>query len=312
MAELHFEHRPVLLDACIEGLNIKPDGCYLDGTVGGAGHSAAIAARLTTGRLFCIDKDPEAIAAATARLGIFPTVKIMQGDFRDARTQLGLVDGQLDGALLDLGVSSHQLDRAERGFSYHNEGALDMRMSRQGQSAADLINALPWQQLADILRRYGEEPYAGPIARKIEAARATRPITTTLELGEIVASALPPAVRRKEKHPARRTFQALRIAVNDELGALEEGLEEIFKLLAPRGRFCVITFHSLEDRIVKQFFAALQTGCTCPPDFPQCVCGKSARAKAVTRRPITASEEECGANRRARSAKLRIVEKEQT
>ena len=309
MAE-QFEHRPVLPEACIEGLNIKPDGCYLDGTVGGAGHAAAIAARLTTGRLYCIDKDPEAVAAATARLGDFLTAKVIQGDFRGARKVLGLADGQLDGALLDLGVSSHQLDSAERGFSYHQAGALDMRMSRQGQSAADLVNTLPWPQLADLLRRYGEEPYAGPIARKIEASRAVGPIMTTVELSEIVVSALPPSVRRKEKHPARRTFQALRIAVNDELGALEEGLKEIFELLAPGGRFCVITFHSLEDRIVKQFFAALQTGCTCPPDFPQCVCGNRARAKGITKHPITASDEECAANRRARSAKLRIVEKE--
>ncbi len=304
-----FAHIPVLLGECIKYLDIKPDGVYLDGTAGGAGHSSEIAKRLKGGRLFSLDKDPEAVAAATERLRPFGCACVIEGDFRDVKTLLaGRADG-LDGALLDLGVSSHQLDDPGRGFSYSREGALDMRMSSRGQSAADLVNTLDEQQLASIIREYGEEPCAHLIARKIVSERQKGRIETTSQLGETVISALPPPVRRKEKHPARRTFQALRIAVNDELGALSEGLEGIFELLRPGGRFCVITFHSLEDRVVKRFFADKAQGCVCPPDFPVCVCGRTPSATIVTRKPLEASEDELASNRRARSAKLRVLEK---
>lgn len=309
MDDINFEHRPVLLDECIEGLHIKSDGVYFDGTVGGAGHSREIANRLKTGKLYCTDKDAEAVLAASKNLKEFQYVTVAEGDYKDARSIFGFEDGSLDGVLLDLGVSSYQLDSAERGFSYNKEGLLDMRMSKSGQSAADLVNTLSWQQLADIIREYGEEPNAAAIARKIVYKREESPITSTLCLSDTIVSAVPASVRRKEKHPARRTFQALRIAVNDELEVLKEGLRDIFELLAPKGRFCVITFHSLEDRIVKQFFAELQRGCVCPPDFPQCVCQKRERAKGITRKPVTASQQECSQNRRSRSAKLRIVEK---
>ena len=308
MAE--FEHVPVLLDQTIEGLNIKKDGIYLDGTVGGAGHSSEIASRLSeSGRLFCLDKDPEAIAAAGERLKNFGNVSIIQADFRDALQVLTEYSGRIDGALLDLGVSSHQLDTPERGFSYSHEGALDMRMSDSGQTAADIVNTASFEELCRILRDYGEERYAAQIADKIIRARQDQWIDSTIQLSEIIASALPPAVRRKEKHPARKSFQAIRIAVNDEMNALEEGLEGIFELLAPGGRFCVITFHSIEDRIVKQFFNKKMTGCTCPPEFPVCVCGGKPKARSVTRKPVTADESELDENRRSRSAKLRIIEK---
>lgn len=309
MNELNFEHKPVLLYECLEGLRIKPDGIYLDGTAGGAGHSSEIAKRLIGGRLYSIDKDDDAIATATERLERFPYATVIKGDYKDAKKLLAGKTDRLDGALLDLGVSSFQLDSAERGFSYNKEGMLDMRMSKQGISAKDLVNTLSWQELADILREYGEEQNAALIAKKIVKARETTVIETTTQLTEIVTSALPAAVRRKEKHPARQTFQALRIAVNNELDVLREGLENIFEMLSPGGRFCVITFHSLEDRIVKKFFASLEEGCTCPKDLPICVCGNKPKAKAVTRKPITASDEECEGNRRARSAKLRIIEK---
>lgn len=310
MEHREFSHLPVLLQECTQGLDIRPDGSYLDGTVGGGGHAYEVAQRLGAGgRLYCIDRDLQAVAAAAQRLKTFRNVTVAEGNYRDAAELLGLAPETLDGALLDLGVSSFQLDTAERGFSYNKDGALDMRMGREGETAADLVNTLTWQQLADILREYGEEPNAGLIARKIDAARQQQPITTTAQLTEIITSALPAAVRRKDKNPARRAFQALRIAVNDELGALREGLDSIFQLLKPGGRFCVITFHSLEDRIAKQYFASLQQGCTCPPDFPVCVCGKEPRAKAVTKKPIVASQEEQQDNRRARSAKLRIIQK---
>ena len=304
-----FSHLPVLLNECIEGLNIRPDGVYLDGTAGGAGHSCEIARQLTTGKLFAIDRDPDAIAAATERLAPYPCARVIEGNFSDAKSLLeGLCDG-IDGALLDLGVSSHQLDCAERGFSYMHDGALDMRMSQSGRSAADIVNELGAVELMQILRDYGEEPYAKAIANRIVAARENEPITTTTQLAEIVASALPAAVRRKDKNPSRRTFQALRIAVNDELGSLSEGLEQIFSMLNPGGRFCIITFHSLEDRIVKHFFADKATGCTCPPDFPVCVCGRKPQCTLITHKPIVADENECESNRRSRSAKLRIIEK---
>lgn len=308
MAE--FEHIPVLLNEVIDGLNIHPDGIYMDGTVGGGGHSFEIASRLSAeGRLFCFDKDPEAIEAAGQRLSPFPNVKIIRSDFRDAGMALEDWKGKVNGALLDLGVSSHQLDVAERGFSYAKEGKLDMRMSDSGMTAADAVNTLSFEELCRILRDYGDENFAPQIANRIIKRREVQPFETTTDLSDVVVSAFPPAVRRKEKHPAKKTFQALRIYVNDEMGALEEGLDAIFDLLAPGGRFCVITFHSIEDRLVKQYFAKLQQGCTCPPEFPVCVCGNKEKAKAVTRKPIIAGETEMETNRRARSAKLRIIEK---
>ena len=308
MAE--FEHIPVLLNEVIEGLNIGSNGLYIDGTVGGAGHSYEIARRLgPDGRLYCFDKDPEAIEAASDRLKQFPNVQVIRSDFRDAGMVLTYLKGKINGALLDLGVSSHQLDVAERGFSYSKEGNLDMRMSESGMTAADAVNTLPYEELYRILREYGEERYAAQIAHRIVARREQKEFTTTTDLSDVIISAFPPAVRRKEKHPAKKTFQALRIYVNDEMGALEEGLNSIFELLAPKGRFCVITFHSIEDRIVKQFFAKLQQGCICPPEFPVCVCGNKEKAIAITKKPIIASESETEQNRRSRSAKLRIIEK---
>lgn len=306
---ISFSHVSVLLAECIEGLAIRPDGIYLDGTAGGAGHSKEIAKRLTTGRLYALDQDPDAVAVATERLQGLPAT-VIRSNFRNAKQaleQAGLP--ALNGVLLDLGVSSHQLDARERGFSYLGDAPLDMRMSQSGPTAADLVNSLSREELARILKEYGEEPYAWQIAGKIVTARESAQITTTSRLAEVIVSAFPPAVRRKEKNPARRSFQALRIAVNGELDALSEGLDALFDLLAPGGRFCIITFHSLEDRLVKQRFRSWCTACTCPPEFPVCVCGGVAKAKQITRKPIEASEEELAVNRRSRSAKLRIIEK---
>ena len=306
---LHFEHIPILLDACLEGLALREDGIYLDGTAGGAGHSRAIASRLTTGRLIALDQDPDAVAAATARLAGLPAT-VVHTNFRFADAALDALDVEkIDGCLLDLGVSSHQLDTGSRGFSYLTDAPLDMRMSQEGPTAADLINSLSREELARILREYGEEPYAWAIAGRIVHVRALQPVETTGQLAEIVASALPPAVRRKEKNPSRKTFQAVRIALNQELDALSEGLDVIFERLAPGGRFCILTFHSLEDRIVKQKFKSWCTACTCPPDYPVCVCGGKARARAITHKPLTADAEEQAVNRRSRSAKLRVIEK---
>lgn len=304
-----FSHVPVLLGPCIEGLAIDPAGTYLDGTAGGAGHSAEIAKRLTIGRLIALDQDPDAVAAATERLKGLPA-QVVRANFRTTAAvleQLGIP--QLNGALLDLGVSSHQLDDAERGFSYHADAPLDMRMSQSGPTAADLVNTRDREELARILREYGEEPHAWQIAGKLVAAREQTPITTTGQLAELIASALPPAERRKHKNPARRSFQAIRIAVNGELDALNEGLDAIFAHLAPGGRLCVITFHSLEDRLVKNKFRRWAQGCTCPPELPVCVCGGHPQAKLITRKPIIADESEQSQNRRSRSAKLRVLEK---
>ncbi len=306
---MEFSHQPVLLQKCLDGLAIKPEGTYLDGTAGGAGHSGAIARRLTTGRLISLDQDPDAIAVATERLAGLPAT-VVQANFRNAPDVLrGLgIDG-LDGALLDLGVSSHQLDDGERGFSYRMDAPLDMRMSQSGPTAADLVNTAGREELARILREYGEEPYAWAIAGRIVSARERQPIQTTLQLADIIASALPPAVRRKDKNPSRRSFQALRIAVNGELDALSEGLDGIFEMLNPGGRFAIITFHSLEDRLVKNRFRQWATACTCPPELPVCVCGGKAKGKLITRKPIEAAARELEENRRSRSAKLRVIEK---
>ena len=306
---MEFHHVPVLLRECLEGLAIDPAGTYLDGTAGGAGHSREIAKHLTTGRLIALDQAPDAVATATERLKGLPAL-VVRANFREAPRvlrELGITS--IQGALLDLGVSSHQLDDAERGFSYHADAPLDMRMSQSGPTAADLVNTLDREELCRILRDYGEEPYAWQIAGKIVAVRAEHPIETTMELAGLVASAVPPAERRKNKNPARRTFQAVRIAVNGELDALNEGLDGIFDNLAPGGRLCVITFHSLEDRLVKNKFRRWAQKCTCPPEFPVCVCGGKAKAKLITRHPIEADADELNENRRSRSAKLRVLEK---
>ena len=307
-----FAHVPVLLEECLEGLAIDPAGIYLDGTAGGAGHSRQIALRLDGekgGRLISLDQDPDAVATARARLAGLPAT-VVQINFRyagQALDELGIA--QINGALLDLGVSSHQLDDAARGFSYRADAPLDMRMSQQGETAADLVNTASREELSRILRDYGEEPYAWQIAGRIVDQRQTAPFETTLQLAEAVASAMPPAQRRKNKNPARRTFQALRIAVNHELDALDEGLDTIFEHLAPGGRLCVITFHSLEDRLVKNKFRRWATACTCPPEFPVCVCGGKAKAKLVNHKPIEAGGQELEENRRSRSARLRVLEK---
>ncbi len=304
-----FEHIPVLLRECLDGLAIRPDGTYLDGTAGGAGHSAEIAKRLHGGRLIALDQDPDAVQAAAQRLAGMPAV-VIHSNFRFADKVLGeLGVTGLDGVLLDLGVSSHQLDDAQRGFSYRKDAPLDMRMSQSGPTAADLVNTQSREELSRILREYGEEPFAWQIAGKIAAEREKEPIRTTARLAWIAASSMPPAERRKDKNPARRTFQALRIAVNGELDALDEGLNVLFDALKPGGRMCVITFHSLEDRLVKQRFRRWATACTCPPELPVCVCGGKARARLIGKKPIEPGEAERAENRRARSAKLRILEK---
>ena len=307
-----FAHVPVLLEECLEGLAIDPAGIYLDGTAGGAGHSRQIALRLDGaqgGRLISLDQDPDVVATARARLAGLPAT-VVQINFRyagQALDELGIP--QINGALLDLGVSSHQLDDAARGFSYRADAPLDMRMSQQGETAADLVNTASREELSRILRDYGEEPYAWQIAGTDPYLRETAPFETTLQLAEAVASAMPPAQRRKNKNPARRTFQALRIAVNHELDALDEGLDTIFEHLAPGGRLCVMTFHSLEDRLVKNKFRRWATACTCPPEFPVCVCGGKAKAKLVNHKPIEAGGQELEENRRSRSARLRVLEK---
>ena len=308
---MEFHHISVLLEETIAALAIRPDGIYVDGTAGGGGHSSRIAQQLTTGRLIALDKDPDAVAAATARLAPYgERAMVLQRDFADVAQVLGeLGIPAVDGILLDLGVSSHQLDTPERGFSYHHDAPLDMRMSQKGLSAYDLVNTMEEKGLAEIIRRYGEEKFAARIAARIVEARRQGPVETTGQLAQIVKEAIPAAARREGGHPAKRTFQALRIAVNDELDNLSRCLDTAFDCLAPGGRFAVITFHSLEDRITKQAFAGYCRGCTCPPDFPVCVCGKKPRARLVTRKPVEASAQELEENNRSRSARLRVIER---
>ena len=297
-----------MLDECIEGLAIKPEGIYVDGTAGGAGHSKEIAKRLTTGRLIAIDRDPEAVKTATERLeGL--NAEVVLSNYDEIRRVLDerRVEGA-DGILLDLGVSSYQLDNAQRGFSYHNDAPLDMRMSSSGMSARDVVNDYTEEMLSQIIFRYGEEKYAKSIARGIVKAREQAPIETTLQLAEIVKNNVPQKARR-EKNPCKKTFQAIRIEVNGELEHLSNALDAAFDCLNVGGRMCVITFHSLEDRLVKQRFLEYCKGCECPPDFPVCVCGKTPRGKLINRKPITASQQELDENLRSRSAKLRIIEK---
>lgn len=308
---MSFEHIPVLFQETIDSLNIKPDGIYIDGTAGGGGHSEAIAKRLgAAGTLLAIDQDPDAIEAVKKRLKDYPNVLVRRGNFSqmDSLAEECGITG-VDGVLMDIGVSSHQLDTAERGFSYHQDAPLDMRMSQQGTSAADLVNTLTWQELARILSQYGEEKSAVRIAKGIVAAREENPITTTLQLAEVVRQSVPAAVRREPGHPARKTFQALRIQVNGELDRLSEGLNAAFSLLKPGGRLAVITFHSLEDRIVKKRMAEWCQGCICPPDFPVCVCGRTPKAELLYKRGLSPSEEELKENPRSRSSRLRVCTK---
>lgn len=305
---MEFAHIPVLLEQCLDGLDIKPDGIYFDGTCGGAGHSREIAKRLTTGMLIGIDRDPDAVAVASERLSGLPA-QVVRGNYSEIKQiadDLGICGA--DGILLDLGVSSYQLDNAERGFSYHNDAPLDMRMSKEGTSARDIVNEYSKEQLTKILYEYGEEKFAPRIAETIIKRRSEKPVETTTELADIVRDSIPAKFRR-DKNPCKKTFQAIRIAVNCEFDHLGRALDEGFELLKPGGRFCIITFHSLEDRIVKQRFAGWCKGCTCPPDFPVCVCGNKPKGKLVCRKPLEASEEELEANPRSRSAKLRIIEK---
>lgn len=301
-------HRPVLLDETLDALAVRPDGTYLDGTAGGGGHSFAIASRLTSGRLIALDQDPDAIKQASARLSGLPAT-VVRENFRfmgRALDNLGI--DTVDGILLDIGVSSHQLDEPERGFSYHHEAPLDMRMSQEGETAADLLMRLSEQELSDIFFRFGEEKFSRRIAASIVNRRESEPITTTLQLAELIKAAYPAAARR-DGHPARRVFQALRIAVNGELDCLNDALDAAFDRLSIGGRLAVITFHSLEDRMVKQRFAEWCTGCTCPKEFPVCVCGNTPRGRLVLRKPAEAGERELAENPRSRSAKLRCIER---
>ncbi len=310
MSEFH--HVSVLLEECIEGLAIKPDGIYVDGTLGGAGHSSRIAALLTTGRHIGIDRDPIALKAAGERLKPWEDrVTLVHSNFCEIKSVLDELNIEgVDGILLDLGVSSPQLDDGGRGFSYMVDAPLDMRMNNEDSlSAHDVVNSWSFEELKKILYEYGEERYAPRIASAICARREAKPIETTLELVEIIRSAMPAAALREKQHPAKRSFQAIRIAVNDELNSVAKVMEDAIPKLNKGGRLAVITFHSLEDRIVKNAMASAAKGCTCPPNFPVCVCGKKPQVKIITRKPIVSGEEELERNPRARSAKLRICEK---
>ena len=310
MSEFH--HVSVLLDECIEGLNIKPDGIYVDGTLGGAGHSYHIAEELTTGRLIGIDRDPVALKAAGERLSPFADrVTLVHSNFcRMGQVLQELGISGVDGILLDLGVSSPQLDDGSRGFSYMTDAPLDMRMDNGDALSADtVVNTWSYEELKRILYDYGEERYATAIAAAIVRKREVSPIRTTLELVDVIRSAMPPAALREKQHPAKRTFQAIRIAVNDELNSVSKAMDAAIPCLNPGGRLAVITFHSLEDRIVKNAMAAAAKGCICPPEFPVCVCGRKPQVTVLTRKPIVSGEEELERNPRARSAKLRICEK---
>ena len=308
-----FVHIPVLFDEVMESLNIDPDGTYVDGTAGGGGHAKGIADRLSAiGRLVAIDQDEEAIEAAGKRLeGSRCRTDIVRGNFRNIRPILRELEiEEVDGILLDIGVSSHQLDEGDRGFSYIKDGPLDMRMDRRNPvTAADIIRNYDEARLAGIIRKYGEERYAGRIAKAIKEALKGREIDTTLELAGIIEKAVPSKAAHSGGSPAMRTFQALRIEVNHELDALEESLDVMIGMLKSGGRLSVITFHSLEDRIVKETFRRNENPCTCPPDFPVCICGKKPTGKCVGRKPVTAGEEEIRNNKRAHSAKLRCFEK---
>lgn len=302
---MEFSHYSVLLSECIDGLDIKPSGIYVDCTGGGGGHSAQIAKRLDGGKLYTFDRDPDAIKVLNERLGSFGCVQVEKANFSQIAD---MVKDECDGVLFDLGVSSYQLDNGERGFSYKLDAPLDMRMSKSGISAYDVVNTYEESEIARILFEYGEEKFSRQIAKNIIKHRQDAPIATTTELAEIISSSLPAAARRA-KNPAKKSFQAIRIEVNKELSSLSDGLDGAFSILKSGGRMCVISFHSLEDRLVKQRFASWCKGCTCPPQFPVCVCGNKPKAKLISRKPILPSDFELGENKRSKSAKLRIIEK---
>ena len=309
---MEFQHRSVLLDECIDALSIRPDGIYLDGTLGGAGHSLEICRRLTTGRLIGVDRDEVALRAAAERLKPFADrVTTVHSNFCEINTILdGLGLDGVDGMLFDLGVSSPQLDDASRGFSYMADAPLDMRMDRdEALTASTVVNEWPQEELRRILYEYGEERYAPQIAAAIVRRRQQRPIETTLELVDVIRSAMPPQALREKQHPAKRSFQAIRIAVNDELASVSRLMHDAIDRLNPGGRLAVITFHSLEDRIVKNAMQAAAKGCTCPPEFPVCICGKKPKVRVLTRKPIVSGAQELAENPRARSANLRVAEK---
>lgn len=309
---MEFNHVSVLLNETIEGLNIKPDGIYADGTLGGAGHSYQIASKLNgLGRLIGFDQDEDAITASTERLKEFKNVTIVRSNYRNMKEELnnrGIE--KVDGILLDLGVSSYQLDTVSRGFSYKEAAPLDMRMDNRNEvTARDIVNNYSQGDLFRIIRDYGEDKFAANIAKHIVMNREAKPIETTTELAEIVKAAIPMKFRKQGGHPAKQTFQAIRIELNSELSVLKESLMDMIDLLNPNGRICIITFHSLEDRIVKNIFKEAEDPCTCPKNFPTCVCGKKSKGKVITRKPILPSEEELKLNSRSKSAKLRIFEK---
>lgn len=308
-----FNHKSVMLAETIESLRIKPDGIYADGTLGGGGHSYEICRRLTdNGRLIGIDQDKDAIQAATQRLSEFKNrVSIVRDNYVNMSSVLkGMGINGVDGILLDLGVSSYQLDTGERGFSYQIEAPLDMRMDdRNPVTAADIVNGYSLQELASIIRNYGEDRFAQNIAKHICAEREKAPVETTTQLAEIIKQAIPMKMRVTGGHPAKRTFQAIRIELNKELTVLRDSIDMMIDMLNPGGRLCIITFHSLEDRIVKDAFRKAENPCTCPPDFPVCVCGKVSKGKVITRKPILPGEEELNDNRRSESAKLRVFER---
>ena len=309
---MEFSHVPIMLDEVLEGLAIKPNGTYVDGTLGGAGHSSEIAKRLgDEGKLIGIDQDTDAIEAASKRLEPYKNVEIVHSNYLNIKSilkELGI--DSVDGILLDLGVSSYQFDNKDRGFSYREDAKLDMRMdTSQEYTAQDIVNDYSEEDLRRILKIYGEEKFAGRIAENIVKERANKRIETTFELNEIVKKSIPAAVRRQGKNPCKKTYQALRIELNKELSVLEDSLDSMIDLLNPGGRLCIITFHSLEDRIVKNAFRTAENPCTCPPEFPVCVCGKKSKGKVITRKPLTAGEDELEKNPRSSSAKLRIFEK---
>lgn len=306
---MDFHHIPVLAAQCIEGLNIHPEGIYVDATAGGAGHSLLIAQKLSNGgHLYSFDRDPDAVEIAQKRLLGYnaDVIHCNYSEMKNALLSLGVES--VDGILMDLGVSSHQLDTAQRGFSYHCDAPLDMRMSQSGRSAKDIVNNYSESELSRVIFEYGEEKHARRIASAITKSRLEKPVETTMHLAEIIKNSVPAAYRR-DKNPCKKTFQAIRIEVNGEFEHLSKGLDAAFDMLKPKGRFVVITFHSLEDRLVKQRFASYCLGCTCPSDFPKCVCGKAPRAVKINRKPIQADDAEVESNNRSRSAKLRIVEK---
>lgn len=309
---MEFKHKSVLLNETIDGLNIKPDGIYVDGTLGGGGHAYEVCRRLgEKGSIVGIDQDAAAIEAASARLKDFgEKVTIVRSNYCDMKSKLHeLGIDKVDGIVLDLGVSSYQLDTAERGFSYREDAPLDMRMdTRQKMTARDIVNDYTEADLYRVIRDYGEDKFAKNIAKHIVQARAVKPVETTAELAEIIRASIPMKFQKKSGHPAKRTFQAIRIELNRELDVLRDSLDDMIDLLNPGGRLCIITFHSLEDRIVKSAFRKNENPCTCPPDFPVCVCGKKSKGSIITKKPILPSEEELEYNSRSKSAKLRIFE----